>query len=204
MAPEGMGGLRGGFMLVKESFIYRQSIRINTPGHLHFYTFSCFKRLPLLTNDVWCGWLAESINHARKKLEIDLWAYVFMPEHVHLLLKPRRESYRISEFMQLVKHPMTRRVINSLKKVDSPLLKQLEVPQPNGFTSFAYWQAGGGHDINIWDKDKAIEKAEYCHRNPIKRGLVQTADQWRWSSFRWIEMGARENEPLTVDEWTDG
>ena len=191
-------------MSILGPFVYRNAVRLDTPGHLHFYTFSCYRRLPLLTNELWRGWLAESIAHARQKLEIDLWAYVFMPEHVHLLLKPRKENYRISEFMQLAKHPMARRVANSLKKNNSPLLKQLEVEELDGSIKHCYWQPGGGHDVNILSVKKAIEKADYCHRNPVKRRLVQSPDQWKWSSFRWIEQGKRENEPLTVDDWADG
>ena len=84
--------------------VYRQAVRYNTPGHVHFYTFSCYRRLTLLTNDRWRQWLAESIAHARRALEVELWAYVFMPEHVHLLLRPKRQKYRISEFMQLAKN----------------------------------------------------------------------------------------------------
>ena len=37
------------------------------------------------------GFAAESRNlleHAREKLQVNLWAYVFMPEHVHLLVFP--------------------------------------------------------------------------------------------------------------------
>jgi hypothetical protein len=51
--------------------------------------------------------------------------------------------------------------------------------------------------------EKAIQKAEYCHRNPVRRGLVRTPDEWRWSSFRWLELGNRRNEPLIVDDWIE-
>jgi hypothetical protein len=50
---------------------------------------------------------------------------------------------------------------------------------------------------------KAIEKAEYCHSNPVKRRLVKSAQDWRWSSFRWLVLGKRENEPLPVDDWDE-
>jgi putative transposase len=59
----------------------------NIEGHAHFLTFSCYRRLPLLTNDRWRQWLAESTRAACQKHVCALWAYVFMPEHVHLLLK---------------------------------------------------------------------------------------------------------------------
>ncbi|HYG78096.1 MAG TPA: hypothetical protein VEK08_24025 [Planctomycetota bacterium] len=39
------------------------------------------------------------------------------------------------------------------------------------------------HDLNIWSMKKAIEKAEYCHNNLVKRRLVKSAADWRWSNF---------------------
>src|SRR6184192_294482 len=32
---------------------------------------------------------------------------------------------------------------------------------------------------------KRVEKLRYMHRNPVKRGLVESPEQWAWSSFRW-------------------
>lgn len=190
-------------MSIHGGFVYRQAVRRNIPGHVHFYTFSCYHRLPLLTNELWRQWLAESIVHAQQRLEFDLWAYVFMPEHVHLLLHPRRENYSISAFMQLAKNPMARRVINSLKKCGSPLLDKLQVVDRDGKIEYRYWQAGGGHDLNIWTMSKAIEKAEYCHTNPVKRGLVRSPEAFRWSSFNWLVRGEREGAPLRVNDWVE-
>ena len=31
---------------------------------------------------------------------------------------------------------------------------------------------------------KRVEKLRYMHRNPVKRGLVESPEQWRWSSYR--------------------
>ena len=38
------------------------------------------------------GLVAKAIATARAELDFDLWAYVFMPEHVHLIVRPRRPS----------------------------------------------------------------------------------------------------------------
>ncbi len=55
------------------------------PGHAHELTFSLYRRHPFLRAERVCGWLAEAIEEARRGLEVDLWAYVFMPDHVHLI-----------------------------------------------------------------------------------------------------------------------
>ena len=36
----------------------------------------------------------------------------------------------------------------------------------------------------MWSARKQIEKLRYMHRNPVKRGLVERPEQWKWSSFR--------------------
>jgi len=43
-----------------------------------------------------------------------------------------------------------------------------------------------------------VEKLRYMHRNPVKRGLVQSPEQWRWSSYRFYLLG--ESGLLKIDE----
>jgi putative transposase len=40
------------------------------------------------------------------------------------------------------------------------------------------------YDRNIRDYAEFVEKLQYIHRNPVKRGLVERAEDWKWSSFR--------------------
>jgi REP element-mobilizing transposase RayT len=52
----------------------------------------------------------------------------------------------------------------------------------------AFWQARF-YDFNVWTTKKRVEKLRYMHRNPVKRGLVATPEQWRWSSYRFYLLG---------------
>ena len=61
------------------------------PGHVHALTFSCFHRWPLLTNDTWREMLARSIDRAMDGHCYRLAAFVFMLEHVHLIIDPARQ-----------------------------------------------------------------------------------------------------------------
>jgi putative transposase len=182
---------------------FKKACRYNIPGHAHFLTFSCQHRLPLLTNDVWRLWLAESVTKACTRHEMALWAYVFMPEHVHLLVRPDREVYRIGDFLRSVKQPVATRVLTSLKKKSAPVLNDLVVSPTGRSKGHRFWQAGGGHDLNIWTFEKAMEKAQYCHRNPVQRGIVSDPAEWRWSSYRWLEEGCSDDSPLKLDPWRE-
>ena len=157
--------------------------------------------MPLLTNDTWRAWLGESVRAAWDAHEIALWAYVLMPEHVHLLLMPRRIQYNLSRFLKQRKQPFSERVFRALRGTSSLLLKRLRILERPGKDVFRFWQEGPGHDMNLWSLKKALEKARYGHRNPVERKWVSSPEQWMWSSFRWLEMGKRAGEPLSIDDW---
>jgi putative transposase len=55
------------------------------------------------------------------------------------------------------------------------------------------------HDFNVSTAEKRVEKLRYLHRNPVRRGLVQTPEQWRWSSFRTYAL--QEAGPVRINEW---
>ena len=182
---------------------YKQVRHFNEPGHAHFLTFSCYERMRLLSNDLWRGWLAGDVRDACAKHAFALWAYVFMPDHVHLLVKPRSETYDTASFLKSAKQGSARRILGHLRSQGSGLLDRLRVHRGARGEVLRFWQTGPGYDKNIWDMEKAVEKARYCHRNPVTRRLVTSPEQWRWSSFRWLELGRRSGEPLIVDDWIE-
>ena len=62
--------------------------RYHQPGEMHELTFSCYRRMPLLTNDAWRTQLSKAIDQAGANSRVQLVAFVYMPEHVHLLVLP--------------------------------------------------------------------------------------------------------------------
>jgi putative transposase len=64
-----------------------------------------------------------------------------------------------------------------------------------------FWQARF-YDFNVWTTRKRVEKLRYMRRNPVKRGLVSSPEQWRWSSYRFYLLD--EADPVRVNEgWTE-
>ncbi len=55
------------------------------------------------------------------------------------------------------------------------------------------------YDFNVWSNRKHVEKLRYMHRNPVKRGLVESPELWRWSSYCAYAFG--EAGPVKVNEW---
>jgi putative transposase len=60
------------------------------------------------------------------------------------------------------------------------------------------WQARF-YDFNVWTPRKRVEKLRYVHRNPVKRGLVDSPELWRWSSYRSYALG--EAGAVRINGW---
>ena len=81
------------------------------PGDFHELTFSCYRRKPILTNDDWRRRLARSIDIAGQECRVELVGFVFMPEHVHLLVYPLSETGDIDDYLASVKEPPIHRIV---------------------------------------------------------------------------------------------
>jgi putative transposase len=167
----------------------------NLPGHVHELTFSCYRRYPFLSSDRTCNWFIESLEKARRQLEFSVWAYVLMPEHVHLLIWPRQPQYDVAKIRSAIKEPVGRRAIVFLEKNSSEWLSRVTRKRGRKIERL-FWQSGGGYDRNIEPVGVLLAAIEYIHRNPVRRGLVKQADDWRWSSAGHYLGGV---SPLTPD-----
>lgn len=126
---------------------HRKQVRsFNIPEHAHALTFSCFRRLPLLSRDRTRRWLVDAMEAARRDLHLQLWAYVIMPEHVHLLFWPMEAEYRVSQVRTALKVPVARKGLGFLKRRAPWFLDRLKDAQPNGKVHHRFWQRGGGYD----------------------------------------------------------
>jgi len=156
-------------------------VHFNYPGHAHELTFSCYRNRNFLLMEQLCLFLADAINLAREKHDIKVLAYVFMPNHVHLLIFPVRRDYLISMILLTIKQSASRRALIQARKYNHELLNQFKT----GIMSKRYriWQEGGGYDRNINNPDTLLKAVDYIHNNPVRKGLVDSPDKWRWSSF---------------------
>ena len=59
-----------------------------------------------------------------------------------------------------------------------------------------FWQLRF-HDFNVWSHKKRVEKLQYMHLNPVKRGLVIHPKHWPWSSFSFY--AKRESGLVRID-----
>jgi putative transposase len=153
--------------------------RIQQAKCLHFITFSCHHRDPLLSDPHSRDVFEEMLERVRRWYGFFVSGYVIMPEHVHLLIsEPERSTLA--------------RALQMLKQNTAHLLHP---PEGSPFWLPRYY------DFNVWSEDKRVEKLRYMHRNPVRRGLVERPEDWSWSSFRHYASGVEGGVEIE-SQWT--
>jgi putative transposase len=163
--------------------------RYQQTRELHFITFCCYHRHVLLGTELARNEFVIALERVRRWYGFYVVGYVAMPEHVHLLMsEPERGTLALS--------------LQMLKQIVSRKLGVTHGKEP-------FWQPRY-YDFNVWSERKCTEKLRYIHRNPVKRGLVASPEEWAWSSFRHYVTGkyggveiesqwtAREREQLGI------
>ena len=141
--------------------------------------------MPLLTNDEWRRRLSKHVDAAGEQYSCELVAFVFMPEHIHILIYPTLPEPDLPRYLGQIKQPFTAEIHELLEAKNSPLLKKLTVRVRPGKTCFRYWQEGPGFDRNLFTPSAILAAIDYFHNNPVERGLCQRAVDWKWSSARY-------------------
>jgi putative transposase len=94
---------------------------------------------------------------------------------------------QVADLLFAIKRPFSYQMKRRLEATSSPLLESLTIRQRPGVTTFRFWQEGPGYDRNLTSQTAILASIDYVHRHPVRRGLVDRAADWQWSSARWHE-----------------
>jgi putative transposase len=161
-------------------------------GDLHFLTFSCYRRLPLLGSAHARNLFVKILGEVRSRYQFLLIGYVVMPEHVHLLISEPKTGTP-SKVMQVLKQRVSRAMRRKRRKTSHAQFP-LEFPEAKPLGK-QFWQKRF-YDFNVWSRGKTREKLNYMHANPVLRKLVKHPVRWPWSSWSFYEKNGRGLIPI--------
>ncbi len=122
--------------------------------------------------DAFLAMMAE----ASIRVPMRILAYCLMPNHFHLALWPRADG-ELSRWMHWLMTTHVRRYLRHYR------------------SSGHVWQ-GRFKAFPIQEDEHLLTVVRYIERNPLRAGLVERAEAWRWSSLPWLE--APERAPVRV------
>ncbi|MBD3219065.1 MAG: hypothetical protein GF310_12390 [candidate division Zixibacteria bacterium] len=164
-------------------------------GTARFVTFCCYHRYPFLELDEARQIFIKTLEFMNSEYGVKIYGYVLMPEHVHLILRPP-DNVRLGIFIGKLKGKTSKEVLSLWRKnYPEELKKHGYIDKEWNMKQF--WQKRC-YDHNCRIFEKVIEKINYCHKNPVNRGLVSDPGEWPWSSYNWYR--GMQDVPLKMDD----
>jgi len=160
----------------------RSRNKVYEPTHPHFITCTVLHWLPIFTNQESVQILIDSLSHLQKNDNLTIFSYVILENHLHLIA----QSDDIRKSMQKFKAFTAYELLKLLQKQNATtLLKQFAFHKKAHKIKSTYqiWEEGFHPKLIISEK-MMLEKINYIHQNPVKRGYIEEAEHWRYSSAR--------------------
>ncbi len=162
--------------------------KFKNPATAYFISFATVYWIDVFTRQAYFTILEESLKHCRKEKGMEVFAYCFMPSHIHMVF--RATNGNPSELIRDFKGFTSRKLIKTIK--DNPqesrkqwMLSMMErAGQRNSnVKKIQFWQQHN-KPIELWSGKVIKQKIEYIHNNPVVQGFVTDPVHWKYSSAR--------------------
>ncbi len=170
--------------ITRDGAYYRQYLpHYRAPGCIYHCRFSLSpSNQPFRFTEDWMFAIVETAFFADHKKECLIYAYVVMADHTHVIVQPLpRVNDPVAWCDQDAFYPLER-ICGRIKGRSSRRINQRagrsgELWQPESF------------DRTIRGRRDLENAIDYIHNNPVRWKLVESSEQYRWSSLRTIYSG---------------
>ena len=142
---------------------YKKIMRLknfNYKGRYRYLITICtYKRKSIFKSDSLVKWLIKILREKSNSYGFKVWAYCFMPDHLHLLIEGRNSDSDMRKF------------ISSYKQYTGFYYKKN--------SDFSLWQINFYEHV-LRNEENTISVAYYIFNNPVRKGLVDDYKQYKY------------------------
>lgn len=154
----------------------------------YYLTLTIAGWIDIFTRKLYRDIILESLKFCQHEKGLELYGYVFMSNHIHLIARAR-EGHSLSDIMRDFKKYTSKHMIMSIKnEPESRREWMLSIFGLAGRTNsnnkdFQVWKQDN-HAVELYSNDFIIEKLDYLHNNPVRAGIVEKPEDYLVSSAR--------------------
>ena len=171
-------------------------LQVSKDTQAYYLTAVTKDRLPVFRTETIARIVCDAINESRIKHGFLVFAYVIMLDHLHLVSDSK---FKPSELQRLINGIIGKRILDYLKANDlTQSLAKLQIEKRSDGSQYTVWQRHPDTRL-LWNEEMLWQRIQYTHLNPVRAGLVDHPDDWKWSSARTFHGRRSPDEPLEVD-----
>ena len=154
---------------------------------LYYLTFQIVDWVDIFTRQVYRDIIIDSIKYAIENKGFQLFAYVIMSNHIHLI--SNSSEGRLSDTIRDIKKYTSKRIIETIHSINESRREWLlncfefKARQHSRNKNFQVW-THENHAIHLYSPEFTFEKLNYLHQNPVRAGIVANAEDYMYSSAR--------------------
>jgi len=176
--------------------------RNTSPNAIYFCTLSVIEWIDIFTNASYFESMAESLSFFVENKGLKLYGFVFMTNHIHLIFSTQR-GHSAEAFLRDFKKWTTKSIAEQLDNEPRRYIKNLLSTTifKKRANAIQIWQSSNFPEM-IESKKLFLQKLNYIHMNPVRKGYVARAEDWQYSSAgKWIGGDHCVVPVLTTELW---
>ena len=167
-----------------------KNFKSTEPGIPYFVTFTVVEWLNVFTKPEYLEIVWDSLQYCRKEKGLKLYGFVFMTNHLHLIISADAEDIKLWKIIRDFKKFTAQKIIQVMQKTENRrwILDSMRTvgKQNNANTQYQFWIQDDGA-VEITSDKFFIQKLNYIHENPVRAQIVTDFCSYAWSSARLYE-----------------
>ena len=174
--------------------------KFHNPTAAYFVSFATVYWIDVFTREIYLKVLVDSIRYCRTHKGMELFAYCFMPSHVHFIFRDSNEDP--TSLLRDFKKHTAKKLLEAIDGNPQESRKEWLLfmferagKKKGNISKYQFWQHNN-KPIELWSTEVIKQKLDYIHNNPVAAGFVTEPTQWKYSSARNI---AGEDPAFEID-----
>ena len=163
-----------------------EHLKAHKEGTLYFCTLTVVGWADVFTRKRNAEVIIESLTYCQQKKGLELFAYVLMPSHLHLIA--RVQQGRLADVLRDLKSYTAKRLLAMIGEEPGESRREWlmrlfreAAAGTNQNKALMFWQKTN-HPVEITHPAMFDQKVAYIHTNPVEEGLVNLPEHYAWSS----------------------
>jgi REP element-mobilizing transposase RayT len=172
--------------------------KINFDYHAQFFTATILEWKSLLADDNYKDIIIKSLKFLKEEGSIVIYAFVIMPNHIHLIWQIQ-DGYKQDNIQMRFLKFTAQQIKFKLIDTNDPRLNQFSVNAKD--RNYQFWERNS-LSIDLWTHDVFMQKMDYIHNNPLQEKwcLAEFPEDYKYSSAKFYYSGHDEFGILAHDD----
>lgn len=164
-----------------------QGYQIKDQSAAHYLTLQIVQWADIFTRKVYRDIVIESLKYYQKEKSLEIYAFVIMSNHIHLLVRSGNEN--LSGTLRDFKSHISKEILKTIKEQNESrrewllMIFKYAASKHKRNSTYQLW-THENHAEEIYSNKFIEQKLDYIHNNPVRAGIVLNSEDYLYSSAR--------------------